>query len=161
MTHQVIVIGICAVLGSGTVAAQDAIIPVYIVQPSAPFADQALRNRQESTRDLAAALHSMKSLKLVDDRAMAVVVVEVLDRREILPDRVGRVRPEGDVGRWTDRVKTLRVKFTAGDFSTEMDASSEEAHYTLLPTWKAAAALAAEGIDRWIRRHPEKLVPMR
>jgi hypothetical protein len=133
--------------------AQEPVIPVYIVQPSGEFEDQALKDRKDSTSDLAAGLRRKeKTLRLVEDPMQAAITLEVLSRGRV---ETGALTPRvfgGGVD--SERAKRLIVKLSVGSYETEIvgDGGTQT-----IGAWKEAAGDAARQIDKWIKANRAKL----
>ena len=104
--------------------------------------------RIEAVGDMREALKRKKGLTLVEDRAQANVLMEVMGRER-------REEPQGAFGgksitRMGDTIIRLRVK--SGDEETELKGMG-------LGTWGRAAKDAAERFVKWIARREPKREP--
>jgi hypothetical protein len=164
MKHVVTTVMVGLVLGAGSVLAKDktprAIIPVYVVQPAGEFEDAALKQRRDSTKDLMNALYGKeKTLRLVESRELAKIVIEVMDRGAQTTDN--RVTTRSDPDTFLSRSlvdKVVAVRLSVGAYETVIEGRSEGKTEYSITTWRRAASAAARAIDDWIQRNHSKLV---
>lgn len=155
MTTLLLVLAITAHLA----AADDPPVPVHIVTPTAEFVDEALQARIDSTKDLAGIKWDKKLVRFVETPAEAVVVIEVvgrttgtLDERKVTRDIVtGQIASEGK------RAKSVMVKLTIGEYSTDIIGTDEEDQLGMPPSWTSAAIDARGKVQKWIKTNRAKL----
>ena len=141
-----IVLALCALLG-GAQARTDGKESVSIYVFTAPpaegaSADESVQGRLAAVRDLRDAIRRKAGLSVVDDRAVADIIVEVTEREQ---QSLG----EGGYGgaRLTPLVSTtIRLRVTAGRRETEMKG-------TATGTGSRAAKDAADRLLKWIARN--------
>lgn len=130
---------------------------VAVVASRAAIDDQALRDRIDSTNELIDLLSRVSTLQLVAGPEHAAVVLEVLGRSsEPIP-------PTDDVtlraGARTYQL--LRVKLTAGEFSTELVGRSPELpdrpDGTKWPVRDITAMHVLKALNDWIAANRSKL----
>lgn len=134
-------------------------MPVHIVTPTAEFVDEALQARIDSTKDLAGIKWDKKLVRFVETPAEAVVVIEVvgrttgtLDERKVTRDIVtGQIASEGK------RAKSVMVKLTIGEYSTDIIGTDEEDQLGMPPSWTSAAIDARGKVQKWIKTNRAKL----
>jgi hypothetical protein len=114
--------------------------------PSGQTSDEE-RGRLDAVREMREALAKKKGISVVDDRADATLVVEVIDREQ-------RDEPAGGFGgksitKMGDTIIRLHVR--SGDHESDIKGMGQG-------TWGRAAKDAAERILKWIaRREPQRI----
>jgi hypothetical protein len=121
-------------------------IYVFAATPPGETDNEAAAARAEAVRDMKDALGRKAGLEIVEDRAAADVVVEVLGRESREP-------PGGFGGLAVTRMgdTIIRVRVRSGDQETELKGLGQG-------TWGRAARDAADRILKWIARLQRKAV---
>jgi hypothetical protein len=135
-------------LASASVA-QDG-IPLFIKgQSSEGFTDPS-EDRRDSEKNLRDKLEDAKEFSLVETEEEAVMVLEVLDREESRRDGVLTQ------SQWsTSKKKTLMVRLTVGEFST--DFTGESSLMSIGGGWGVAAKSVVKQLKKWAKENSAKL----
>jgi hypothetical protein len=133
-------------------SAQTKALPrVYIHTDQSPT-DGALKEREESVKDLKAVLASRKKvLTVIDNEDQADVTVEVLERTTTVPKvRIGISPPNSSVPGvgMPARTVRLRVRATRGDEKSEF--TNKNTPFENDRGWESAADDVARQIEKWI-----------
>ncbi len=166
-------LGLVAVALAGTLAdaAQEqappdpALVRVFVQAPDHGDAAE-LKARQESVKDLTAALTSKKKLlAVVTEQSRADVVIAIVERRVSIPrvvmglgPRPGQPsQPGGNVTRNAELIVELSLEH--GDEHAELKNQNKVTESG--PGWKSAADDAAKQIEKWISERREKILALR
>ena len=142
-----------------------ALIRVFVQAPDHGDATD-LRARQESVKDLTAALATKKkTLAIVTVKDRADVVLDIVERRVSVPrvaiglgPRPGQPsQPGGNVMRHAELVVELRLEL--GDEVGEL--KNQNKVNETGPGWKSAADDVAKHIEKWIGERREKILALR
>jgi hypothetical protein len=120
---------------------------VYAAEPAPGPGQGTATERAEAVRDMRDALRRKAGLEIVEDRASAHVLVEVIGREE-------REGPEGGFGgkQLTRMGETIiRLHLRAGDDEADIKGMG-------VGTWGRAAKDAADRVLKWIARR-ERVTP--
>lgn len=137
----------------------DTPVPIYIVQPRAELVDAAMQSRIDSTKDLREIKWDKKLVRLVESPADAVIIIEVINRATGTLDerKVTRDIVTGQVKSEAKGAKSVVVKLTFGEYSTEIIGSDEEGQIGMPPTWTGAAIDARSKVQKWVKTNRAKL----
>src|SRR5215510_1352710 len=124
-------------------------VPIYVfaseVPAGEPDAQQTNADRAEAVRDMREALRHKAGLAIVDDRASADVLVEVVDRE-------ARESPDGGFGGVSVTNlgdKIIRLHVVSGDEDVDIKGIGQG-------TWGRAAKDGADRVLKWIARLEQK-----
>jgi hypothetical protein len=132
-------------LASASVA-QDG-IPLFIKGQSAEGFTDPSEDRRDSEKNLRDKLKDSKEFSLVETEEEAVMVLEVLDRAES--------QQHGPFAGKTQRKKTLMVRLTVGEFST--DFTGETSLMSIGGGWGVAAKSVVKQLKEWAKENSAKL----
>lgn len=110
--------------------------------------DDAAKARAKATEELRKALKGKARVALVEDRVQAQVVVEVLSRQK---EATGDYNPTWYGGAKGQKNMTVRVRLSAGDYSTEIVGDTSAGRH------QRAAGEAASRIDQWLKDNASRL----
>jgi hypothetical protein len=142
----VVALALCAVLGGGQAETHGKeSVRIYVFATEVPGGSppgNALQERLAAVRELREALRRKAGLSVVDDRPLADVTVEVIDREQ-------QSAGEGGFGgvKLTPFVNTIiRVRVTFGEHQSDLKGMGPG-------TGSRAAKDAADGLLKWIERN--------
>jgi hypothetical protein len=150
---------------AGSAQTDSALVRVYIdTRPD--NADAGLPDRQQSGKDLAAALGGKKKLfTIVDDEARADVVLHVEGRAVTVPKMIIGISPRpGQAADPTMRPTPeaqLRVGVSLARADESVEMKNKNRAYDNPGGWKSAAEDIAKQIERWVGDRRAKILAAR
>lgn len=132
-------------------------IHVFAAGAEGDFVDVDSKAKQDSIKDLSKALSNKKAIELVQSPERAHIVVEIMSRgyEETGGSTLGR-SVWGNLKTSANSAATVRVRFSAGPYSTEMIGRAGDEQ--LFSLWSTCAGQIAGQIDKWIDLNYDRLV---
>src|SRR3990172_2989467 len=118
-------------------------IPLFLKSQSSEGFTDPSEDRRDSEKDLLKRLKKCDEFLLVETEEEAVMVLEVLDRAES--------QQHGPFAGKTQRKKTLMVRLTVGEFST--DFTGETSLMSIGGGWGVAAKSVVKQLKEWAKEN--------